>query len=374
MLRVTLADRYIATEVLAPFLLGVGAFVVILIGDILYMLVAYISAHRMAVATVLQILGLKMPAILVVTFPVAMLFGTLLGLGRLAQHREIQAMKLGGLSLIRIFRPVLLFACLIAALTFTTNEFIAPEANHLANDLARRASLGGALPFIRQQVFFRGPGGRVFYVGQVDESGRVLRDVMIYETAGSLPRMITARRAQWNGTVWSLSDGVAREIDSQGFTRYEARFATMTVPVGFDGGALSAADKTPSEMTTRELGQYLRIFGSDGAGTDFAIAYYRKFAVPCASLVFAFLAAPFGMRAGREQRFVGVGVSVLLLFVYYVLMAVSRALAEAYLLSPAAAAWLPNVLFVGGGLILWGREAAWGRYLRRLPERPGATA
>ena len=45
----TIADRYILKEVLAPFLLGVGAFVVILIGDILHTLAEFIATRRVAI-------------------------------------------------------------------------------------------------------------------------------------------------------------------------------------------------------------------------------------------------------------------------------------------------------------------------------------
>ncbi len=175
----TIADRYILKEVLAPFLLGVGAFVVILIGDILYTLAEFIAARRIAPAVVLELLVYKLPAILVITFPVSTLIGVLLGVARLVKDQEIQAMRLAGLSLRRIFAGVALFGAATTAVTFLTNEYLSPWANHRANTLIRRAALGVVFPQVREQVFFRGPDRRVYYVGSADDERRRLRNVMV---------------------------------------------------------------------------------------------------------------------------------------------------------------------------------------------------
>lgn len=87
------ADWYIVRELLPPFVLGLGGFLVILIGDILYTLAEYIAMGRVTLEVVLRLLVYKMPAIMVITFPVSTLFASLLGLGRLARDRELQAME-----------------------------------------------------------------------------------------------------------------------------------------------------------------------------------------------------------------------------------------------------------------------------------------
>lgn len=355
---VSIADRYIVKEILPPFLLGIGAFVVILVGDILYTLAEFIVTRRVSLDVLLRLLAFKVPAIMVITFPVSTLFGTLLGLGRLAKDNEIQAMRLAGMSLTRIFCPVLAFGLLMAAVTFCTNELIAPAANHRADNLLRRAVLGEAFPTVRQQIFFRGPANRVFYVGQADDSQHALRNVMIFEPEGTVPRLITAQRARWDDKTWSLADGVVREFDAQGFTRYEAGFASMQILVGADAGTFFAGQRTPEEMTARELRRYLSVFGA-GNVARFAVEYYRKFAVPCASVIFAVVAAPLGVRGTHGGRYLGIGLSISLLFVYYAVMSIARALGGSGALAPVAAAWLPNLLFGLGGLALWAREDRW---------------
>ena len=349
----TIADRYILKEVLAPFLLGVGAFVVILIGDILYTLAEFIATRRVAMHVVLQLLMYKIPAILVITFPVSTLIGVLLGLGRLVKDNEIQAMRLSGMSLRRIFAAVFLFGVGATGLTFLTNEYLSPWANHQANNLVRQAAFGAVFPQVREQVFFRGPDHRVFYVGSADDRRRLLRNVMVYELATPLPRLITAREARWEDRRWLLHDGVVRELDDDGFTRYEARFADMEIGVGLQAETFYRGQKTPEEMTARELRQYMALFSQTDANRRFAVEYHRKFAIPVASIVFAALAAPLSVWTAQGGRFVGIGLSIALLFIYYVAMSVAKALGSVGGLPPAVSAWTPNMLFAAAGAVVW---------------------
>ncbi|MDR7468768.1 MAG: LptF/LptG family permease [Armatimonadota bacterium] len=357
---VTTADRYILREIGAPFLLGVGAFVVMLAGDVLYALASLVAARRITLEVLARLLAYKLPAILVITFPVSTLFGALLGLARLTKDQELQALRLAGLSLTRIFAPVLAFGLVAAVAAFFTNEYFAPWANRQANMLLRRAVLGDALPQIRQQVFFRGPGNRFFYIERTDRD-QTLHNVMVYEPAGALPRLITARQATWGGRALRLAEGVVRELDEQGFTRYEARFARMDIAVEVDSEAFLAGERTPDEMTARELRRYLAAFGHQGAASASVMELHRKFAVPLAAVVFALLAAPLSVYTAQGGRFLGMGLTVIVLFLYYAVMSSARAMGAAGAVSPALAAWLPNLLFTAGGLAIWARQDQWGR-------------
>ena len=358
-MRTGIADRYIVQEILAPFLLGIGAFLVILVGDILYTLAEFIASRQVGVVTVIELLLYKLPAILVITFPVSTLVGIVLGLGRLAKDREIQAMRLAGFSLMRIFAPVFAFGIVTTVATFAINEIVAPWANRQANAVIRKAAFADAFPQIREQVFFRGPGNRVYYIGSADDTHRELRNVMIYELEGPIPRLITAGSAGWDGQLWHLHGGVIRELDAQGFTRYEAGFTQMDLAVGIESGSFFAGQKTPEEMTARELHQYVSLFGRGPGSARFAVEYYRKFAVPFASAIFALLAAPLGARAAQGGRFVGVGVCIAVLFVYYVLMSIAKAMGTVGGLDPFLAAWAPNLCYGLAGVTLWAHEDGW---------------
>lgn len=200
---------------------------------------------------------------------------------------------------------------------------------------------------------------------------------MIYEVATPLPRLITAREARWDETRWLLHEGIVRELDEEGFTKYEARFADMEIGIGLQAESFYEGQKTPEEMTARELRQYMALFGQTESNRRVAVEYHRKFAIPLASVAFAALAAPLSIWAAHGGRFVGIGLSIALLFIYYVAMSVAKALGSVGGLSPALSAWLPNLLFAAGAGMVWVWQEGWtsvvkgfGLRVRAVGEQP----
>ncbi len=348
-----LLDRYVGRELLSPFLVGASAFLVILVGDILYVLAEYLARGQVPLWALLRLFFYKLPHMLVITFPVSTLLATLLGVGRLAKDGEIVALRMAGLPLVRVFVPVVGFGLAVSALSFCVNEYLTPLANRKADELVRRTIFREVFPNVKQDVFFRGPQNRYFYVRQVDYTNRVLQGVMVYELGGSFPRLITAKRATMGEGVWLLEDGVVREVDDSGFTTYEAGFQRLVLRVEVDAQGLLLQQKTPNEMSAAELRQHMDQLRQTGADPQpLAVDYYFKFAAPVAALIFAFMSAPLGLVAARGGHYTGVGAAIALVFAYYAIMSTARAWAKAGALHPFLGAWAANLAFLLVGLLL----------------------
>jgi lipopolysaccharide export system permease protein len=83
--------------------------------------------------------------------------------------------------------------------------------------------------------------------------------------------------------------------------------------------------------------------------------YHLKFAIPLASFFAILVAAPLGLQTVRQTgRYGSVALAIVLVFVYYVLMSLGRAMGRVGYIDPWLAAWLPNMIFGGVGLgLLW---------------------
>jgi lipopolysaccharide export system permease protein len=84
---------------------------------------------------------------------------------------------------------------------------------------------------------------------------------------------------------------------------------------------------------------------------------FNKLAIPFTSTVFALIGAPLGLRRLRGGAAVGLGVSILIIFCYYVLWHGMSVLGENGQLSPALASWLANIVGLGIGGFLVARAA-----------------
>jgi lipopolysaccharide export system permease protein len=79
----------------------------------------------------------------------------------------------------------------------------------------------------------------------------------------------------------------------------------------------------------------------------------EKFSFPAICLVFGLIGASLGARpTGRTSRSQGFGISVLLIFLYYLLAFVSSSLGVKGTVAPVVSAWSPVVIGLLGGLWL----------------------
>ena len=83
----------------------------------------------------------------------------------------------------------------------------------------------------------------------------------------------------------------------------------------------------------------------------------NKTAFPFAACVGVLIALPLAIRFGRKGRTLAIALSILALFVYYLMSDAASVLGSTGRLDPYLAAWLPNTVFGIAGLgMLWFEE------------------
>jgi lipopolysaccharide export system permease protein len=351
-------DVYILAELLGPFAFGVGAFTAILgASTVLFELVRLMVSYGLAPALVGQIFALRLPEMIFYTFPMSMLLASLLAFGRLSGDGEITAFKAAGVSLFRLMAPVLGFAIAVSLLTIALNEYAVPAASWRAENLLYEATHKRQLPLSRDHLFYHEMQGdslkRLFYAARFD--GLRMHDVVVQEfEENHLVRIIQASEAAPTEGGWNFFKGVIYQVDSQGDYRYTVHFQVTKVALGGALLALSRESRQPIEMSAQELQTHikqLQATGQSGSSlNELRVQLQQKFAIPFASLVFALVGAPLGLRPQRASSGIGLGISILVIFIYYVLMFFGMAMGETGALPPWLAAWLPNLVAGGIGL------------------------
>ncbi|MFM7427036.1 MAG: LptF/LptG family permease, partial [Elainella sp.] len=126
-------DRYIALELVPPFLFGVGAFSSLGVSiAALFDLIRRVTESGLPISIAVQVLLLKFPEYIAYGFPMSILLATLMTYSRLASDSELVALKACGVSVYRMVTPALLVSLLVTGLTFAFNELIVPSANYQA--------------------------------------------------------------------------------------------------------------------------------------------------------------------------------------------------------------------------------------------------
>lgn len=351
-------DRYLTAEVAGPFVFGMVAFVIIGMVDLVFTLVDLFINNGVPLLIVLKLLIFKIPAILVLFFPMAVLFTVLIALIRLIKDSELTVLRAGGVAVERIIAPVVVFSILISLLSYLTNERVVPWANRISDGLLKKIEIKKPSPDILADTFFKESDGRYFYIRRIDTQTNQMEHVVIYETGGNFPRVITAEKARWDGQTWALEQGVIHKYSPEGLLAYQGTFQKMTLHVEQALYNYYQSQKSPMEMTTRELKVKIQELKKSGVESDsLKVAYHMKFSMPLACFIFALVGLALVLLfITNPKELWGVIVAVLVALMsvgfYFFIMATCRSLARAGKLTPFLGAWGPNILYALAALLI----------------------
>src|ERR671936_497728 len=119
-------DKYVLQELGVPFGLSLAALTFVLLTREILRLVELLINKGVGFVPLLKTFLLLLPSFFVLTLPMACLIASISAFSRLSSDRELTALQASGISSRRLLRPVLLFACLVCALTFILSQYAQP--------------------------------------------------------------------------------------------------------------------------------------------------------------------------------------------------------------------------------------------------------
>ncbi len=370
--RLPLMDRWLTGELLGPLLFGIAAFTAVSLSvGVVFELVRRVAESGLPLLAALQVLGLRLPGFLVLSFPMATLMATLLAYSRLSGNSELTALRSVGVSTWRMVMPALVVAVLMSLLTFLFNDLIVPSANLEATNTLNQA-LGKAIAAekgsnIIYSRFSQRPSkvdesGRERYLSQIFYSRKFnageMEDVTVLDfSRDSGTQILKAKRGTWNekAGMWEFRDGqIVLVGDNE--TTTTARFDRYLYPLDQGPLKLAALPKDAASMSVAQAlraEQLLREAGDQKEARRLRVRIQEKFAFPAICLVFGLIGSSLGVRPdARTSRSQGFGISVLLIFSYYLMSFIFSSLGVKGTLSPLLAAWSPVLIGLAGGLVL----------------------
>ncbi|MDP1602540.1 MAG: LPS export ABC transporter permease LptG [Legionella sp.] len=287
-----LLDRYIAKTVLA----SIGLVTLVLAGLQVFMLfVNQLDDLGRADYGILQaalFVFLQMPYQVYLFFPMASMLGCLIGLGIMANHRELIVMRAAGMSIGQITLAVLKAALILILIVTVTGETIVPKLAHFANDQRMQALSGGQALRTAHGVWLRYQNDFIT-IGAVSPDNE-LENIFQFRFDDSHHMRLARKieRVLFVNGAWQAYN-VAQTII--GDTTTEARhIKKMAWDVSVKPSVLSFSTSEPDEMTLHELRQYLRVQKqSHQTALTYQLAYWQRLIQPLTTIVMMILAIPF---------------------------------------------------------------------------------
>jgi len=348
--------RYIFKEMFAHCLLGLLVFTFVLYVRPLSHVLELVARRNLPASQVAFLFLLPLPSILVMTIPMAILLGTLIGLSRMAGDSEIVAIRATGIGKGQFVRPVLLFALCGWALTSWMSLFLSPAAVRSLERSETSLTTTQASYEIKPRVFIEQFPHLLLYLKDVVSSSSRWRGVFIVDRSHKDETKVTLAKSgrlvneDGSGRVaLYLENGATHEFNPQHRQQYTVTsFDNLEIPIVENKGNTSRR-LAPSTVSPVALLGDLRT--SKGRRAAMVELNYRL-ALPIACLVLALVAVPIGLFSRKGGKAFGLMLSILLVFIYYVLMASGLNLAKEGRLNPIVGLWMANVVFGVAGLLM----------------------
>ena len=365
--------RYILGEILSHTLIGGVIFTFILFMKELDKILEMVVHNSSTFVSVVEVFLFMMPNFFMVTIPMAVLVGILLGLSRLASDSEIIAMRASGLGIGYFVRVASIVAVGGTLLGLANSLYVAPRANQaiLAMDkaLASQASYQ-----IQPRVFDEDFRNYVLYVQDVRSGTGAAnwRQVFIADvTDPSTPKITTAASAtvvsdSSQDLLMRLRNGTEHETVAGQPQQYNvSTFDTTDLPFAASQQSeshLGRMDTPIYAMPMSELREHIH----SPDGKRFLIELHKRFAYPAACLVLMLVAVPLGVTSRRGGKSSALVATIALVIVYYSLTLIGIALARQNWIPAFLAVWMANLLFTSCGVFLLWQMASGGGFLNAL--------
>ena len=371
---IPIIDRWLLGQLIPPLLFAISAFTVVSVSvGVMVDLIRKVVEFGLPLILALQIMVLKLPSFLVLSFPMSVLLSTLLAYGKLSGNSEILALRSLGIRTYRTIIPALILSIFMTGLTFYFNNNLVPTANKYS-EMLLRDGLGKSVSMeIGHDIFFKGYGSytdletnettkRNTYLNQIFFSRLVENNVMKNVTVIDFSKIgykqiLSAEKAVFDKSIsaWKFSNGRLITLDKNGNTT-TIGFDSYLYPLGDGPLKVSKIPDDANKMTLQEALAAKKLYKETGNVSEarkMSVRIQEKFTLPCACIVFGLIGSSLGSKSNiRATKSQGFGLSVILILFYYVLSFVSSSFGVKGLIPPILSAWIPVMISLSGGLFL----------------------
>ncbi len=357
----TILDKFILKQLFEVFILGVIVFTsIIFASDTFISLIKQISAYGMPINIAFMIIILNLPAVIVMTIPMSVLFSTVMTVNKMCLQSEITIMKACGISVKRFSKPVFLFAVIMAVLTFVINETIVPVTTAQSKTLALYALVQRNIPegkrnFTIKELKDGNYLKRLFYVEKCED--KQFANVSILDLSDD--DKIQILQAKTGTSVlegWQFDNASVYTISKAGKTLNTSWIEKTIADFGSDIQKQLDKKNDGSDLNFMELLPYMKGNKADLSKDIMAryqVCFWEKLALPVTTVVFVLIGIPLALTPPRVRHNRGFLFSIAIIFCYYIIRAFSVSLGYNHTISAFLAASIPNIIIGISGLFLY---------------------
>lgn len=349
--------KYILRQTLQNFIGAISVFTLLFLVFDFFDRIDNIIPEDASALLILKYFLLKIPHIITLTLPVAILVGTMLTIGLLSKNSEITAMRASGLPVIWIASPLLKCALYLSLFSVVLNETIVPWSNRTAREIynldIRKKDKTGT--YSQNDFWWR--NGNTFYSIDTFDSRSNTLHLLSYFTLDAGFNIVARTEASEAGFVdpevgWTMR-GVT-QYEFEGNVAKKRKYYSLALPINVKPIDFYDVKSDPDTMSFFQLRRFIKTQARNGLPTEsYRADLYEKLTFPFVTFFAALVVLPFCLRSARTNSLSGSAIAGLVIgFTYYAVHSFSIAMGRAEIWNPLLSALMAPLLMGLVGLVL----------------------
>jgi lipopolysaccharide export system permease protein len=350
-----LIDRYISRQFLVTFLFSSASFAALFTMIHLVDNLDDFFQHHVPTARIVLFYLSSLPETFLLTTPLSVLLSSLFVTGKLSMQSELPALKSAGVSLARLLKPFLFVATLITLVNFVNSCWVVPSMYDWARGFEKRYLKNEGRE--NDMVHIRESQDRILTVGHVGNDLASGSSVSLEEFKGH--RLVSRTDADSlrivpSGKRWIFYNARHRSF-ADGAEVFTTRSGAEPVRIDLSTDTFRMLNADPDQMTVWQLYRFISQQEQAGIpGLEKArVKLNTKIALPFAGMIIVMIGVPLSTRKKRSGLALEASISLVVGFLYLGMQKALSSIGYSGLINPVLAAWLPNILFVAAGVVLY---------------------
>ena len=311
----------------------------------------------------LKIISFVLPYLMGFTIPISFLLAVLLTMGRLIAGNELIAIRIAGISIIKILNIFLILGIIFSLGLFILNDRVIPDSHYRFRSQIKNIYSKNVTALIEPGVFLENFENYILYV--TDKSENKLKNVFIYEIdkEQKTSKVTFAKKGEFivedDILKIKLEEGFRDEaVSKEKMELYRLNFKVFFMDIPIQKNEEVKVNKKASDMRLVELREKIQNFNSLDIDTrELQTEFHKRISFSFSVLVFIILGFGSSLVIKHREKSINFSIAFLIAGIYYLLFILGETLIEYSSIPPYIGMWIPNVIILALGMYLIYRNA-----------------
>ena len=351
-----LLDLYIIKNFFSKFLFIILSFIsVFIIVDIIDNIDRFIE-YNIPNNEIFFYYLFSVPWYISLALPMTLLIATVFCFTTLQKNHEITALKASGISIFRMSLPILITGFIFCFISFFFENLIVVNAMQKRSVIDKKLHPNSKISNNRKENIHYHLEDAFLSIKRYNYKNDSAHDVSIQNYIGSdLISRFDAKYMIWNETDenWNFKNIEIRDWNNNDFKYYTLKDTSFNIK-DISPNIIKKDFINPEEMNYWELVGFIKKLKNKGLSYNrWEVNKYFKTGFACSSFIMILFGILLSIQKPRSNFSTGIGLSIMVIFLYYLLIKAGQSLGYNNVLSPFISIWMVNIIFLSVGSYLF---------------------